>query len=274
MAERREPARKLLELAGRLAGFAPGPLGRAEVRIAVLLVPLKQRVDAQGRLGLPLRLQVGGRTVTFFFGDHSELMALDEALVQGEYDVTPAEAPRHVVDLGANAGQAALYFRGRFPDAEILSVEPASACFRRLERNTAGDPHIALRRCAITAQSGQVRLSKSNLSWTNHVSSISSDGADSGFEWVEAVSLEKLFDDAGLDRVDLLKADIEGLEYEALVGSPALKKVGMLVGEVHENLIPVDKHTLVEKLQADGGFDSARFIKNHIFVLEREPRDS
>jgi len=88
-------------------------------------------------------------------------------------------------------------------------------------------------------------------------------------EDVEGLSLGSLLDAARMHTVDLVKADIEGLEYEVFVESPALERIGTLVGEVHERELPVDTKTFVERVQADGRFDSHRFLKPHIFVLER-----
>jgi FkbM family methyltransferase len=271
--KRRQPARDLLRLASDLARLGGGPLGRAWIWAAVLLVPVKQHLGRLGRFGLPLWLHVGGRRRPFRFRDHSELMALKEIFVDGEYGFEPPREPRTILDLGANVGQAALYFRSRFPAARIVSVEPASESFSLLARNLGGDPGIELRQCAVTGRDGTVQLRKYHLSWINRVSSERVDDPRALTEDVDGLSLGSLLDAAGMETVDLVKADIEGLEYDVFVDSPALHRVGTLVGEVHEREIPVDSQTFVERLQADGGFDSHRFLKPHIFMLERaQPR--
>lgn len=268
--KRRQPARDLLALARDLGRLGPGLVGRVWIYVAVLLVPVKQRVPRFGRFGLPLWLSVGGRRRSFRFRDHSELIALKEIFVDGEYSFEPKREPRTILDLGANVGQAALYFRSRFPSARIVAVEPASESFSLLSRNVAGEPGIELRRCAVTGRDGTVQLRKFHLSWINHVSSERVDDTQWLAEDVDGLSLATLLDASGMETVDLVKADIEGLEYEVFVDSPALRRVGTLVGEVHERELPVDRHTFVARLQADGGFDSARFLKPHIFVLERD----
>jgi FkbM family methyltransferase len=268
--KRRQPARDLFALARDLARLGPGALGRGWIYAAVLLVPFKQHMGRFGRFGLPLWLRAGGRRHSFRFRDHSELIALKEIFIDGEYSFEPAREPRTILDLGANVGQAALYFRSRFPSARIVAVEPASESFALLTRNLGSDPGIELRRCAVTGRDGTVQLRKYHLSWINHVSTQRVDDPRVVAEDVEGLSLASLLEAAGMETVDLVKADIEGLEYDVFVDSPALRRVGTLVGEVHEREIPVDSQTFVERLQADGGFDSHRFLKPHIFVLERD----
>jgi FkbM family methyltransferase len=268
--KRRQPTRELLALAGALRRFGPGPLGASWIYAAVLLVPVKQHMGRFGRFGLPLWLHVGGRPHSFRFRDHSELIALKEIFVDGEYSFEPAHEPRTILDLGANVGQAALYFRSRFPSARIVSVEPASESFSLLSRNVGDYPGIEPKRCAVTGRDGTVQLRKFHLSWINHVSSERVDDSHWLVEDVQGLSLASLLDAAGMETVDLVKADIEGLEYDVFVDSPALRRVGTLVGEVHERELPVDRQTFVERLQTDGGFTSHRFLKPHIFVLERD----
>jgi Methyltransferase FkbM domain len=48
-------------------------------------------------------------------------------------------------------------------------------------------------------------------------------------------SLDGLFDDFGLERVDLLKLDIEAREEEVLGNSRRLRDVGAVVGEFHDS---------------------------------------
>jgi FkbM family methyltransferase len=268
--KRREPARQLVELARDLSRLGRGSAGRAWIAAVVLLVPVKQHLVFLSRVAFPLWLHVGGRRRVFRFRDHSELIALKEIFIDGEYGIETDASPRTILDLGANVGQAAMYFRSRFPDARIVSVEPARESFFLLRRNVGNDPRMDLRRCAVTGADGTVQLRKYHLSWINHVSA---ERVDEGAFWaedVEGLSLATLMDAAGLESVDLVKADIEGLEYDVFVNSPALKRIGTLVGEVHERQLPVDPQEFVERLQADGGFDSHRFLKRHIFVLERD----
>ena len=72
-------------------------------------------------------------------------------------------SPSTIVDLGANVGQAALWFRSRFPDARILCVEADPQTRSRSSSATsASDPLITLRNAAVTAKDGTVMLERTD----------------------------------------------------------------------------------------------------------------
>jgi len=102
-------------------------------------------------------------------------------------------------------------------------VEPDPHTFAMLERNLCGDPLVTLVRAAVTAENGPVGLRRTRgSSWGTTVGG--------GAQDVPGITLESLLDEHRLDRVDLLKVDIEGLEHEALRSSPALARAGMVAG--------------------------------------------
>jgi len=56
-------------------------------------------------------------------------------------------------------------------------------------------------------------------------------------ETVEAVTLDKLFEDEKIEHIDLLKADVEGSEYELFAGegfSKVASKIDTVICEVHQ----------------------------------------
>ena len=69
---------------------------------------MRVRVPEQVREAL-LRPEplLDGEPRRFWFRDASELFAIEDIFGAGEYDVVADADPRVIVDLGANAGQAA-----------------------------------------------------------------------------------------------------------------------------------------------------------------------
>lgn len=247
------------------SSLGAGPASRAWIAGTVNLLPLKRRVGPE--LRIPMRVAAGDRPRWFWFRDASELIALQEIFREGEYALADGGHPATIVDLGANCGQAALWFRSRYPQARILSVEPDPRTFATLQRNHGRDPNVALRQVAITATDGWCRLEReADSSWGTRVAR-NGDGAGH-VDHVPAVSLETLLDQHGIQHVDLLKVDIEGMEHEALAGSPALQRVRRVIGELHASLIPVPVEQALEDLKRSGGFDRAH-LDGDIFLLER-----
>ena len=245
------------------AAVAAGPAGRLLAAATVQLLPLKRRVVPD--LPLPVRVGLPTGSRWFWFRDGSELLALREIFGEGEYEAVDHGDPRLIVDLGANAGQAALWFRSRFPRARIISAEPDPRTFATLTRNHRRDPMITLAQVAIAGSDDLYGLAREpDSSWGTRVVP---DGRGD-VEHVQAVRLETLMQQHAIEWVDLLKVDIEGMEHEALGHCDALRCVGRVIGEIHADRIGVPVDRAIEDMRRSGGFDTA-VLRGDIFVLER-----
>ena len=212
---------------------------------------------------LPARVDLGdGRRTRFWFSDDSELLALHEIVLENEYPIADDAPVETIVDLGANVGQAALWFLSRHPQARVLSVECDPTTFSRLQRNLGKNPRATLRNAAIAGTDGTVSLERTpHSSWGTRVT-------DRGEVTVPALSLASLLSEHDIERADLLKVDIEGMEHEALGGSPALERASVVVGELHENLLPVSMEDALEAMRRTGGFEHST-LNGDIFLLSR-----
>ena len=133
-----------------------------------------------------------------------------------------------IVDGGANEGLYTLYAARRVgPDGYVLAVEPSAREFARLEAN------LSLNRfgnaltvnAALGSQVGEARLA---VAEPRHAGMNAIDSRRSGHftaDWVEAQqtvelqTIDKLVVRAGVERLDLIKLDIEGSEVDALDGA-------------------------------------------------------
>lgn len=122
-----------------------------------------------------------------------------------------------VVDVGASIGGVAL------PAAKIgcrvLAIEPELDNFERLRTNIAlnGLPVEALR-LAITDRIGTAVLHVYPPVRRGHHSLAASDAA-TGTQAVECTTIDALLEHRRIDRVDLLKVDVEGAEPEVFAGA-------------------------------------------------------
>ena len=261
-APERSRAGQRVAAAWKLSHLGAGPLGRAVLFAEVLLaLPIKQRVRPGA--ALPARVDLGdGRGTRFWFSDDTELLALHEIVLENEYPIADDAPVETIVDLGANVGQAALWFLSRHPQARVLSVECDPTTFSRLQRNLGKNPRATLRNAAIAGTDGTVSLERTpHSSWGTRVT-------DRGEVTVPALSLASLLSEHDIERADLLKVDIEGMEHEALGGSPALERASVVVGELHENLLPVSMEDALEAMRRTGGFEHST-LNGDIFLLSR-----
>lgn len=256
-------ATALLRWAWSLSGLAPTPRSRARLFAFALLMPVKRRVPWLRSRELRAELASGG---SFWFSDRSELLALEEIFLDGEYDISLPSDPAVIVDLGANAGQASRFFRSRYPDARIIAVEPDPSTFAHLRRNLGDDGNAVTRQVAVTAAPGEVRLRRFlDASWMTQVT----EGGDDDTVAVAGMTLDDVLTEEGVDRVGLLKVDIEGLEIDVLTAGAALRRADTVIGELHYWMHEVDREATLRRFQRHGEFDDARFIDHHLFLLTR-----
>ncbi len=181
------------------------------------------------------RVRINGRVFPLAFRK-CDIFTLAEVIYERQYRLrVPLPDRPVIVDAGANFGAAAAWFLAHHPDADLHCFEPQSENFRLLSANLGGRPNVALHRAAVGAHAGTVAL---HLAAHGAEHSTVAGAAGAATEVVPAVRLADYLATAGLDRVDLLKLDVEGSEIDALVGlGDDLRRVGAIVGEVHERLI-------------------------------------
>jgi FkbM family methyltransferase len=130
-----------------------------------------------------------------------------------------------VVDVGANRGQFTLAARHYAPGARVISFEPQpapAAIFRRL---FAGDPRVTLHEAALGAAAERRSMHVSGLDDSSSLLPITLlySSLFPGTEEASALEVRvgPLSDFVGRDEIRppaLLKLDIQGFEYDALLG--------------------------------------------------------
>jgi FkbM family methyltransferase len=197
----------------------------------------------------PVRVRLAPDAHEMVIATGGELAVLHHILIDEEY--APRRNPQVILDLGANAGFATLFFHRRFPEARIVAVEPDPGTYRRLVRNVGSLPRVTTVHAAIAGREGPVTFYPSAES----ISSSMFPRGRTGTTVVAGLSIEKLMQEHRLQSVDLLKVDIEGAELEALRAAP-LNRVGELIAEVHYDLHREDETAVRELLE---GFE-VRFV--------------
>jgi FkbM family methyltransferase len=148
-----------------------------------------------------------------------------------------------VVDGGANEGQWASRLRRDGYRGKLMSIEPGSSAFKKLEATSRRDMNWEVLKCALGAHDEMTQLHLSSNDGMS--SSLKQPGRHlddfptvtfSGTELVSVKTLEALLDSA--DERVLLKLDVQGFELEALTGiGKARKKIKAV--EIEMTLIPM-----------------------------------
>jgi FkbM family methyltransferase len=182
-----------------------------------------------------LRLRIHGELFSFQMR-YGDIFVLGEILHEKQYALQSQLPPRPViVDAGANIGTSAMWFLGCYPDATLHAFEPASGNYRLLAENFAHVEGARIFQAALGKRAAEMTLYHAGSTGEH---SLMSSGIGEEEERVPVVTLASHMEAENLDRIDLLKLDVEGSELDVLVGlGERIRDVRLLVGEVHEKLV-------------------------------------
>jgi FkbM family methyltransferase len=229
------------------------------------------------------RLVVQNRVGTFLVDPISHLgtQLIRNAEYEPDMSATLARylSPGSVfVDIGANEG----YFTiegGRIvgPSGRVVAVEPQVRLRAVLDENLRlnGLENVTLFDAAVSDAEGPAEMCLAPDMNTGASSLMPRNRYRMPTQPVRTTTLTRLFADAGLGAVDLMKMDIEGLEYEAVMGSKDLFRVGgirVISLELHLDLIRDrghDPEELVRFLHSCG-YRMDRSTGKRVFVLDRK----
>jgi len=204
----------------RCLARAARPRHQVSVLTVVAVIGVKQRL-ARNR-PLTLHLAIGD----FVVDELADLMAISEVLVGGEYAVDGL-APATIVDVGSHIGASVVFFRDRYPDAEIIAVEPDPLSFAKLRTNTARLSKVELRNHAVADRNGEAPFHVASHGWSSSLLE------PPGARCSTTIQVRTLDDVVGPRSVGLLKLDIEGAEYEVLRAFRGLGRVQAIAVEYH-----------------------------------------
>ena len=181
------------------------------------------------------RLRMVRSTVALRFRQQ-DIYVIGEIVHDKAYRIQSPLPPRPViVDAGANIGVAALWLASRYSAARLHCFEPESRSFGLLQHNLRQLPNARCERAALGAEKGEISLF---VSATGSVHSVFAIGSRAGVEIVPCVRLGDYLERNKIERVDLLKVDVEGSELAVLRGlGEHIERVGVIVGECHERLV-------------------------------------
>ncbi|HEY7529970.1 MAG TPA: FkbM family methyltransferase [Gemmatimonadota bacterium] len=150
---------------------------------------------------------------------------------------------RTIVDGGAHLGETAARYREAFPEAVVWSFEPAPESFGRLRAAFADDPLVRPVNLALGREPGAATLHLNRATGTHSLFRrpasgrryYDPEGVPAGRTEVRVTSLDAFTAERGLERLDVLKLDVQGGELGALQGAARLLRegrIGLVYAEV------------------------------------------
>lgn len=170
----------------------------------------------------------------------SDIPTFDQVFVLQEYDFAVLRSPKIIVDAGANIGLASIYFANKYPDAKIIALEPEQSNFKLLEKNVSPYPNVVPVQAALWHKNEEINLIDPGLGqWGFMTESATSSAASQGDfrHLVKAMTVDMVMRSFNLERIDILKIDIEGAEKEVFSDSSSwIESVDALIVELHERM--------------------------------------
>ena len=171
-------------------------------------------VRAADRVAVVIRNAVENQ-YNWEFDLNGESLTLERALREHGGDV---------FDVGANVGQWAKQALPRLNGRSLHWFEAVPAIFRELQANLAGDPRVQINNQALGNEIGEIEFD-----YCHESPEVSSRYTSA---WYQRTTVERVTvpvttgDDycaaRGIDRIAMLKVDVEGMEYEVLAGFTAM----------------------------------------------------
>jgi FkbM family methyltransferase len=195
--------------------FDPGPLSKTAASIAKRLIwpALRGPLDVE-TWGIKMRLDPRRNITEKRLLLSPSRFELEERLLLQQR----LRAGDRFVDVGANVGAYSLWVAQLVgPDGHVVAIEPQPSVLARLRANAALNDgfHITIFPCGAGPVEARMTLSVGSTN-EGGASLTTGFGGEDGIE-VLIRPLLALVSEAGLDRIDALKIDIEGFEDQALV---------------------------------------------------------
>ena len=171
--------------------------------------------------------------------------------------------PGFIIDAGANIGLTTLFFKGKFPRATIVSLEPEDSNFRVLEENARPYEDIHPLKAGLWHRDAPLRVRDAGYGPRGFIiEETTSDDPDA----IQAFGPLSLMRKYNKETIDILKMDIEGSELEIFENNPDawLKHTRCFVVELHDRMREGTSRALF-KAMADKNFVCHQRGDNLIF---------
>lgn len=152
--------------------------------------------------GKPLNI-----TSSFWF-----LHSIQELFIDEVYKFNTTNANPVILDCGANWGLSIIYFKTNHPSAKIIAFEPDENVYKLLKTNiqSFGLENVELNKKAVWKQEGTLQFSSEGALGGR----LTEDGEGKNTIEVQTARLKDVI--RSYEKIDFLKMDIEGAEYEVV----------------------------------------------------------
>ena len=192
-------------------------------------------------------------------------------LDNGEYDFfyspeySCIKNAKVIIDAGACIGIFSRMMNQLDKDALIIAIEPEKNNFNLLKENLKYSSNIICKENGLWNKKCKLIVEHSKTGEWGFTVKESEENVD-----VEAIRVQDIIKQFKIERIDILKVDIEGAEVEVFDNNADewLDKVKMCVIEFHERKRPGCSKMIIDKMKKNG-FTYKVYEENYIFMNEK-----
>jgi FkbM family methyltransferase len=200
--------------------------------------------------------------VPFHYVDAATFVGGYEEIIRDRiYEFRPGVKDPLIIDCGANIGLSVFFFKRYYPKSRIIAFEPDPNIFKVLETNVKelNLSNVELHQKAIWTENGSLSFQIEG----GFSGRIPKEGDVANIISVPSIRLNDLLE----QKVDFLKIDIEGAEYEVLNDiQHKLKNVENIFIEYHSHISEPQKLAAILDFLKNAGF---RYHIQEAFVRKR-----
>lgn len=200
----------------------------------------------------------------------SDISTCRQVFIFQGYDFLTAAQPKVILDAGANIGLASIYFANKYPDAKIIAIEPEQSNFELLDKNTRPYSGIIPLQAALWHINEEINVIDRGLGeWAFMTEMKAPQEKHSGrvCHAVAGMTVERIMRDHNVEKLDILKVDIEGAEREVFSDTSAwIDKVDSIIIELHERMKVGCLRSFYSSLK---GFDTEWKRGENVYVSRR-----
>lgn len=220
-----------------------------------------------------ISIQVPGLTYPVLIRNNpNDIRVFSQIFIHQEYGVSIEKEVMSeittIIDCGANIGLASLYFISKYPKARIISIEPEINNYRMLLRNLDNYINVICINKGVWDKVTNLEISNSSR---GDAGFIFNESTIASINTIPAISIDKIIEDFCLEKVDILKVDIEGSEEQVFSETEKwINKVQMVFCEIHEIMKP----GLTKKIEKElsPGFNFIVHGEYHVFTRKNSNR--
>lgn len=168
-----------------------------------------------------------------------------------------AKKPLTIFDVGAHVGNISLKYNDLFPNSKIYSFEPFPESFRSLKQNTAQNKNIKIFNKGLGEQVGTSKFHSNVHEQTNSILATHEDGNSNwGSENmlktkevldIELTTIDQIVEAENIKKIDILKMDVQGAEYQVMAGAKKTIEKGM-IGLIYTEIITIPTYENQQEL--------------------------